>query len=462
MDEKILWQTALAQIELELSKPIFQTFFKSTTIKSRTGTTIEIACPNTATKERIQSRHYSQVKSVLDQLTKIDNNIIFTVESILKPLDDLGPLFSSPPKESYREAVMTPSFSRDPKETGLYPQYTFDNFVVGPNNNLAFAVAQAIATSPGKVYNPFFLYAGVGLGKTHLIQAIGNQIFKSRQSLKVLYCTGETFTNELLESIYRSKQFREASTNFRKKFRNVDVLIIDDIQFIAGRETTQEEFYNTFNALYPAGKQIILASDRPPKEIARLEERLASRFSSGMIADMQAPDVDIKNAILRRKREVLGVQLPDEIIDFIAKTSPSNIRDLEGAFLQVIAFNQTQGGSVNLEQVKSLLGRNIGATEERVTPKRIINAVENFFNVKSSDLKGPCRKREFVIPRQIAMYLIKTLTDTPLMQIGDIIGGRDHTTIIHGSDKIQKELIENPKIQEDVRKIKTYLNLASA
>lgn len=455
MDDKTLWKTTLDQLELELSTPIFQTFFKNTKITKMEESMMEIACANQAAKERIETRHYSQLKTIIDGLTKKEISLNFVVDNSLKPINDLGPLFQTTKKE---EAVKIVTH----KDTGLYPQYTFDNFVVGANNNLAHAVALSIAENPGKVYNPLFLYAGVGLGKTHLIQAIGNHILKTQPSKRVIYCTGETFTNELLESIYKAKQFRDATTSFRKKFRETDVLIIDDIQFIAGRETTQEEFYHTFNALYPAGKQIILASDRPPKEIDKLEERLVSRFSSGMIADMQAPDVDMRNAILRKKREQLKSNLSDEIIDFIAQISPSNIRDLEGKFLQVIALTQTSGGSIDLEKLKSFFGKNQGHVTERISSKTIFSAVTKYFEITTQDLKDKSRKREVVVPRQIAMYLMHSLTDISLVQIGELLGGRDHTTIMHGDEKIKKEVVTNQKIQEDVKNIKSLLNLQTA
>jgi len=455
MDEKTLWKTTLDQLELELSTPIFQTFFKNTKITKMEESMMEIACANQAAKERIETRHYSQLKNIIDGLTKKEVSLNFVVDNTLKPTNDLGPLFQS---GKYEEPIKTSAH----KDSGLYPQYTFDNFVVGANNNLAHVVALSIAENPGKVYNPLFLYAGVGLGKTHLIQAIGNQILKTQPSKRVIYCTGETFTNELLESIYKAKQFRDATTSFRKKFRETDVLIIDDIQFIAGRETTQEEFYHTFNALYPAGKQIILASDRPPKEIDKLEERLVSRFSSGMIADMQAPDVDMRNAILRKKREQLRSNISDEIIDFIAQISPSNIRDLEGKFLQVIALTQTSKEDATLEKISQFFGKNKSKEPERVSSKTIFNAVTKYFEITATDLKDKSRKREVVVPRQIAMYLMRSLTDVPLVQIGELLGGRDHTTAIHGNDKIEKEVVTNQKIQEDVKNIKNLLNLQTA
>ncbi|MCG2686496.1 chromosomal replication initiator protein DnaA [Candidatus Parcubacteria bacterium] len=455
MDNKTLWETALAEFELALSQPIFQTWFTRTRILKKEKGIVEIGCPNTHTKERLETRHYRLIKSALDRVTKEDNELTFTIDAQTPALKTpIGPLFETP------KTPGTPSKEGDPKNAhGLFEQYTFNNFIIGPNNNLAYAVAQAIVATPGKVYNPLFLYSGVGLGKTHLIQAIGNEIIKKHPALKVIYCTGEAFTNELLEEIQRARQKRGTASRFRNKFRKVDVLIIDDVQFIAGRETTQEEFFHTFNALYMAKKQIVLASDKPPSEISKLAPRLSSRFSSGMTADMQPPDVDVRNAILRRKRTEFALEISNEVIDFIAQAVSSNVRDLEGAFTQVITFAQTQNLAPSLELAQKVLGKTKVTATPRVRSREIIKVIATYFDVTQQELKGPRRLKGIVVPRQIAMYLLRSYTDTPLAGIGEILGGRDHTTVMHGVEKIENQLARSPKVQQDLRNLKAMLRV---
>jgi len=316
-------------------------------------------------------------------------------------------------------------------------------------------VALAVAQKPGKAYNPVFFYSSVGLGKTHLMQAIGNEIIKKHQDLSVLYCTGESFTNELLDSIQSGQ--RKTTADFRDKFRTVDVLLIDDIQFIAGREKTQEEFFNTFNALYMGKKQIVLTSDRPPREISKLEARLSSRFVGGMIADMQAPDMDVRVAILRNKARTLKITVPDEVIDTIAEGVETNIRELEGTFNQVLTYAKAQGLDLTPETVIKILGDNFKKQKTVATPKKILKTVCTYYTVKSTDIKGKRRVKEIVRPRQVAMYLLKNLTELPLVQIGELLGGRDHTTVMHGVGKIEKLLEENIQIREQVSVVKKQI-----
>jgi len=452
MEPKILWDTVLAELQLTLSKAEFTTFFKEQTqINKREGSLIEIACPSLQTKERIETRHYQKVKKILDRLTKTNNELSFVVVSRAKsPTQPLGPLFA---KDETGLSLETKQ-----KEAGLSPQYTFDNFIVGANNNLAHAVARAVAEKPGQAYNPFFLYSGVGLGKTHLLQAIGNQILIKYPQLKVIYCTSEAFMNELLESIQEARAHRGTASKFRSKFRQVDVLLIDDIQFIAGRESTQEEFFHTFNALHQKQKQICITSDRSPKEISRLEERLTSRFASGMIADMQPPNIDMRVALLRRKRDQLHAPLSDEIVDFVAQTVTTNIRELEGAFLQVLTFAQAAGQEYTVELAAQALGK-AQPEKPQVTVRQILKAVSEHFDLSQNDLKGQRRLKEVVLPRQVAMYLLRHYTDTSLIGVGEVLGGRDHSTVLHGVDKIDAALPKNKKLQQDILQIKQELGL---
>ena len=442
MNNNQLWEAALAELELNLSGGNFKTWFGQTSILKNENRLIEIGCSTSYSRDRIEQRHYHQVKKVLDRLTKEENELIFSVDTSPKlPEKPFGPLF-----EEKKEPQ---------KGIGLFRNYTFENFVIGNCNNLAHAVALAVAQKPGKAYNPVFFYSEVGLGKTHLMQAIGNEIIKKHQDRSVLYCTGESFTNELLDSIQSGQ--RKTTVKFRKKFRETDVLLIDDIQFIAGREKTQEEFFNTFNALYMSKKQIILTSDRPPREIAKLEDRLSSRFVGGMIADMQAPDMDVRVAILRNKARGLKITVPDEVIDTIAEGVETNIRELEGTFNQVLTYAQAQGLEITPEAVIKILGNNFKKQKTIATPKKIIKTVCTYYTVRPKDLKGKRRPKEIVRPRQVAMYLLKNLTELPLVQIGELLGGRDHTTVMHGVSKIEKLLEENIQIREQVNVVKQQI-----
>jgi len=442
MNNKQLWEAALAELELNLSEGNFKTWFSQTSILKREKRLIEIGCATTYSRDRIEQRHYHQVKKVLDRLTKEENELIFTLDTSPKlPEKPFGPLFAE--KKEIKKGI------------GLFPNYTFENFVIGSCNNLAHAVALAVAQKPGKAYNPVFFYSGVGLGKTHLIQAIGNEILKKCPDLSVLYCTGESFTNELLDSIQSGQ--RKTTAKFRKKFRTVDVLLIDDIQFIAGRETTQEEFFHTFNTLYMDKKQIVLTSDKPPREIAKLEGRLSSRFVGGMIADIQAPDFDIRVAILRNKAQALKTDVPNEVIDTIAEGVSTNIRELEGTFNQVLTYAQARRLQLTPEAVIKILGDNFKKQKAVATPKKIIEEVCTYYTIKPKDLKGKRRPKEIVRPRQIAMYLMRKLTEMPLTQVGEVLGGRDHTTVMHGVEKIEKLIEENLQVREQVNVVKQQI-----
>jgi chromosomal replication initiator protein len=441
MTNEQLWEAALAELELNISEPNFKTWFFQTSILKRENRLVEIGCPTSYSRGRLEQRHYQQVKKVLDRLTKEENELIFVVDTSPKlPEKPLGPLFEE---------------KKPPKGIGLYASYTFENFVVGNCNNLAHAVALAVAKKPGQAYNPVFFYSGVGLGKTHLIQAIGNEISTNHQNLSVLYCTGESFTNELLDAIQSGQ--RQKTAKFREKFRKTDVLLIDDIQFIAGRETTQEEFFHTFNALFLDQKQIVLASDKPPREIAKLEDRLSSRFAGGMIADLQTPDIDVRVAILRNKTKERKLNVPDEVIDTIAEGVETNIRELEGTLNQVLTYSQTQQMDLTPQTVVKILGDNFQKQKLRVTPEKVIQTICTYYTVKPRDLRGKKRPQEIVRPRQIAMYLLRDLTQLPLTQVGDILGGRDHTTVMHGVKTVEKLLQENLQVREQVNVVKQQI-----
>ena len=321
------------------------------------------------------------------------------------------------------------------KEIGLSPRYTFDSFVVGPSNRFAHAASVAVCESPAKAYNPLFIYGGVGLGKTHLMHAIGHKVLQRSAKAKILYISSEDFTNQLIASIQN-----RTTVKFREKYRGVDVLLIDDIQFIAGKESNQEEFFHTFNTLYDAHKQIVVSSDRPPKEIQALEERLVSRFEWGLVTDIQPPDFETRMAILKKKSEKDSIQLPDDVYYFLAEKIKSNIRELEGALVRVVAYAKLIGREISVEMVKDVLKDMIREGEKKITIEMIQKKVCEYFDIKPSDMKAKKRSRGIAYPRQIAMYLASQLTDYSLPEIGEYFGGRDHTTVMHARDKIQADL----------------------
>lgn len=341
--------------------------------------------------------------------------------------------------------------------SALNPNYTFDTFVVGNNNKLAYAASLAVAESPGEVYNPLFLYGGVGLGKTHLMHSIAHFIQTNNPSMKVLYVSSEIFTNELIDSIRNGNN--SSMNKFRDKYRNIDVLLIDDIQFIIGKESTQEEFFHTFNELHMAKKAIIISSDKPPKDMETLEERIRSRFEWGLITDIGSPDYETRMAILRRKKDMDDFELDDEILDYIATNIKSNIRELEGAFNKVMASSKLEKKEVTLELAEQALKDIISPNEQKViTPDYIISVVAEHYHVTVAELCGNKRSSKIVMPRQIAMYLCREIIDTSLKTIGKNLGNRDHTTIMHGIEKIEKELATNDNLRNSIATLKKKIN----
>ena len=335
----------------------------------------------------------------------------------------------------------------------LNARYTFDRFIVGPSNRLANAACMAVAEHPAAAYNPLFLYGGVGLGKTHLLHAIGNYALDRDPEINVLYVSSEKFTNDLINSIRRQQ-----TEEFRIRYRNIDILLIDDIQFIAGKESTQEEFFHTFNTLHSAGKQIVISSDRPPKAILTLEERLRSRFEWGLIVDVQTPDLETRTAILGAKAEQMTTHIPDEVIDFLAHRIQSNIRELEGCLNRVAAYAQMYGTNVTVEVAMAALTELLDTTRrKRITADVIVREVADFYGVDLRALQGRGRSRNIVIPRQVAMYLLREETDASLMDIGRLLGGRDHTTIIYGCEKISEEINADSRLRQEVVTIRDKL-----
>ncbi len=346
-----------------------------------------------------------------------------------------------------------PVYNMKYEHANLNPKYKFDTFVVGSNNKFAHSASLAVAESPGDIYNPLYIYGGAGLGKTHLMHSIGRFILEQNPDMKVLYVTSEVFTNEVIDGV-RSGDIVKMN-KFREKYRTVDVLLIDDIQFIIGKESTQEEFFHTFNTLHSAGKQIILSSDKPPKDMEILEERFRSRFEWGLIADIQPPDYETRMAILKKNAEVYPKEIDDEVFQYIANNIKSNIRELEGAFNKILAFSKLNKVDINLayaeEALKDVIDPNL---PREVTPTLIINVVAEHFNVNPAEITSKKRNSEFVLPRQIVMYLCRTMTDTPLAGIAKILGKKDHTTVIHGIKKITEGIVENEELKNKVELIK--------
>ena len=361
-------------------------------------------------------------------------------------------------KEEMKERMGNPEAPATPDDTDphLNPKYTFESFVVGNGNRFAHAAALAVAESPAEAYNPLFIYGGVGLGKTHLMQAIGHFIHQTDPQKKILYMTSESFTNELISAIQLKKTYE-----FREKIRKVDVLMVDDIQFIAGRESTQQEFFNTFNELHNENKQIILTSDKPPKDIQRLEERLCSRFEWGLVADIQRPDVDTRVAILREKTVQENIKVPDEVLQLIAGKIDSNIRELEGCLTRLVAYSSLVKEPITLELCESALKEIFDSRKRKqITAELIMQTVSDYYGLTIDDMTGPTRKREITVPRQIAMFLTRELTGMSLPQIGNVFGGRDHTTVLHSCKTVEANMASNTDVRAVVEDIKTLVKNA--
>ena len=457
LNPKEFWKAVLADIQIahKNADTAYGSLLNKTSVEKLSENEIDISCPDAFHKRNVEKKLLNTIQQSVNKIAKkqLKINVVVTKKDRSVPKETtLGPLFQ--PERGRNEVIREKM-----EKSGLVPRFTFEQYVLGKSNQLAYAIATAVAERPGEVYNPVFIYSGVGLGKTHLIHAIGNQILKTKPTLKVVYTTGESFTNELIESIQSGKgRGKYTSNEFRNKFRKTDVLLIDDIQFIAGREATQEEFFHTFNALYMSQKQIVITSDRPPKDFQNIAERITSRFYSGIIADIQPPDMEMRVAILRNKRDQNNDAIPNPVIDFIAERVTTNIRELEGAYLRVLTFAKTTGSEITLEFTAQTLGQTIKeALAKPVNINQILKAVCNYYSVKTSDIKGKRRTKELVIPRQVAMYLIKDLTQIPFMTIGEFLGGRDHTTIMHGVRKIEEELVQYPKTKQDVTNVKQII-----
>jgi len=438
-----LWQAVLAQIQLNISSANFATWFKNTQITSQKNGVVFISVPNSFVKEWLEQKYNKIIIKILRNLDKEIKDVRYDIgKSGLK-------VFKKNPSVIYQEGQLEFQEFKIDSETNLNPRYTFDTFVVGPFNELAQAAASAVVKSPGQVYNPFFVYGGVGLGKTHLLEAIGNGIVKNFPQKKVQYIPTEKFVSEVISSI-RNHQIEK----LKLAYQAIDTLIIDDVQFLAGKEKTQEEFFYIFNSLYEKNKQIILSSDRQPKTIPTLTERLKSRFEGGMIADISFPDFETRVAILRAKCQERKTKFPEEILDYIASNIQKNIRELEGALNILIAYQKLNGSLPELKTVKSLLNNLISSPAKIVNAKKIIKVVSEFYDLKERDLTSSSRKKEIVKPRHVAMYLLREELKSSFPFIGRKLGGKDHTTAIHAYKKISNEIDQNGGLPEEISLIK--------
>lgn len=449
------WEEILLHIkeEHELSDVSFKTWLLPTEVYSMKGDTVQILVPDIHFLGYMQKKYGFLITVAIAEITGIECSVDFITREQIKeaPAEVSDNQLLSRPSDVDQQVI---------QNANLNPRYTFDTFVVGANNNLAHAASLAVAESPGEIYNPLFIYGGVGLGKTHLMHSIGHFILKNNPKAKILYVTSEKFTNELIDAIRNKNNI--STTEFREKYRNNDVLLIDDIQFIIGKESTQEEFFHTFNHLHVSGKQIIISSDKPPKDIETLEARLRTRFEWGLIADISSPDYETRMAILRKKEELDGLEkyhIPDEVMQYIANNIKSNIRELEGSLNKLIALSNLENKPIDIPLAAEALKDMISPDDTRaVSPELIMDVVSEHFNVPVAELKGKKRNAEIVLPRQIVMYLCRNMTDTPLKSIGALLGGKDHASISHGVRKIENDLKTDEALNNTVNIIKKKIN----
>ena len=455
MDAKQVWRAALGELQVSLSPANYETWLRDTQLVDVEDNRFRIAVPNGFAKDWLETRYRSLISQTLARIVGYSVQVEFVVGPSPEtegPEDGTAAAPESAPLAQHVRVEPT-RVGGEGGATNLNPRYTFSNFIVGSANRLAHAASLSVAERPGHAYNPLFLYGGVGLGKTHLMHAIGNQVIARFPRKRVVYATSEKFTNEFITSIQQGK-----IDEFRARYRRIDLLLIDDIQFIADKERTQEEFFHTFNAIHEDGKQIVLSSDRPPKAILTLEERLRSRFEWGLIADLTAPDLETRIAILRAKAEEGGVPIGSDVIEFIARKVVSNIRELEGALNRIVAYASMGAMPISIELAQAVLSNVLYNPKKRqVTPERIAQAVSDYYGVGMDQLKGQKREKSIVVPRQIAMFLMREETDVSLLRIGAELGGRDHSTVLHACDKINREMQVNDEMRREVAAVRELI-----
>ncbi len=450
-----VWKIALEQVQLYISPQNFNAWFKNTSLVTVEDGIATVGCPNAFAREWLDANHHKLLSMILKKVTNQNLEIIFTIITSQtapekQPIDryqqnsftsDEAPIFNIPfTHQNLYEEAQNKAF--------LNPTYIFETFIVGSSNRLAHAAAEAVAEKPGRSYNPLFIWGGVGLGKTHLSQAIGNRILNADPNKKILYCSSETFLNEMVESIRNGK-----SPEFRQNYRRLDMLIIDDIQFISEWQRAQEELFHTFNTLYQSGKQIVLISDRPPKQIDNLTDRLRSRFEGGMVADISEPDYELRVAIIQQKAEEKGIILPANILDFVAKSVESNIRELEGALLRIGTHVKFGGAIPDEKDIAKILEIDPESKRKRISPRDIIHNVCDEFGVSVRDVRGKRRTADLVTPRQVCMYLLRKELDLPLEQIAKELNRGDHTTVMHAISRVEEKMEDDEEFKDRVKSV---------
>ena len=453
MQPQSVWKSVVAELEINLSRANFETWIRPISLNrlevSGEKYLAEIVVPSGFYRQMMEQRYEQQIREIMERIVKGVVEISFKVGENKTPKPSQSIKEERPLFETARNA---PDDKKDRSRRGfLNPRLTFETFVVGSSNNLAHAAALGVVENPGRKYNPLFIYGGVGLGKTHLMHAIGHALLDKYPDFTILYISAETFINDLIKSL-RSKR----TTAFKKRYRSCDVLLVDDIQFISGKESTQEEFFHTFNELYMAEKQIILTSDRPPNEIPRIEERLSSRFMGGLTVDVQAPDLEMRVGILQQKAKELGQTISSDALEIIAEQVTSNVRELEGTFRKIIAMADLKKMQITPELVSNFFSGQSNKNEEvrrKIRPTSVIAKTAKYFNLPTSEVRGKSRKAPIVHARHIAMYLLKTKLKLPLEGIGELFGGRDHTTVMHGVDKIAVLVSQDSRIKQEVDEV---------
>ncbi|RQD73911.1 MAG: chromosomal replication initiator protein DnaA [Candidatus Syntrophonatronum acetioxidans] len=455
-----IWKSALFEIEKKLSKPSFETWLKPTRPVAIKNYTLFVSVPNDFSRDFIQSRYTKLINSVLEEICEDNLSVKFVIpqeEKINKDQEGEDTyednVFDEDENEEYfeeekslKEKKDSTSLRKNFPSTWLNPKYTFDSFVIGSGNRFSHAACYAVAECPSKAYNPLFIYGGVGLGKTHLLHAIGHHVEENINNYNVVYITTEKFTNEFINAIRDNKTFE-----FRNKYRNIDILLIDDIQFLAGKEQTQEEFFHTFNALHENNKQIAVSSDRPPKEIPTLEDRLRSRFEWGLITDIQPPDLETRIAIIRKKSSQENYDIPNDVVHYIANEINTNIREIEGALIRLVAYSSLSGERINLETAREALKDLVSPNKNaEITVNRIQEITADYFGIKQAELTSKKRSKNIIAPRHVAMYLARELTDYSLPKIGEEFGGRDHTTVMHAYQKVVEDMSRNNVFKNQV------------
>lgn len=464
-----LWQAVLGEIELSISRGNFITWFKNTTLLRQDDESITIGVPNVFIKQQLERKYNELIADTLRKNGAEALRIEYKIHTAAAKSTAGQP--TQPPKEEIITLTASNTAAYAPNDRsvsdqrpssnslshtyrqGINEKYTFENFIVGSGNELAYAACQAIATNPGTKYNPLFLYGGVGIGKTHLIQAVGNAVMSNKANARVVYVSSEQFLQEFVDAVRYKK-----NTDFADRYRNADVLIVDDIQFIAGKEKVQEEFFHTFNALHQANKQIIISSDRPPREITPLEERLRSRFAWGMSIDMQIPDLETRTAIIQTKATTHGIEIPTNVAEYLATNFQTNIRELEGALNQLLAFCEMRGLEPDMNVVSGLLGSS-QSRPKHISAKQIIERTARHFQIAMEDIMGPKRDKDIVVPRQIAMYMLRSELHLSFPKIARELGRKDHTTAIHSVEKIEKESRIDADLREAISQIKERLHV---